>query len=248
MEIFSEHFKEQKEKYVLIGGSACDIILSGAMLDFRATKNLDIVLILETIDSEFSNIFWDFIKEGSYQNKQISTGKKLFYRFNKPENKSFPYMLELFSRVPDILQEPPTGDLTPIPFDDDASSLSAIILNEEYYNFIRKGINSKKEVPFLNPEYIIPLKAKAYLDLKERKEEGVLVDKKDINKHRNDVFRLYQVLSQEMLIDLPGAISHDMRDFFIAVNSQNIDLKNFGIKRNSSKEIVDNLKKIYSIE
>ena len=131
--LFKEYFKDHADKYVLIGGTACDISLESLGLHFRATKDLDIVLILEALDAEFAKVFWDFIKKGKYKNIQKSTGKKLFYRFYDPEAKSFPYMLELFSRVPDFLQNEPNIHLAPIPFDDGASSLSAILLNDEFY-------------------------------------------------------------------------------------------------------------------
>ena len=36
-------------------------------LDFRATKDLNIVLIVKALDSAFSNRFWSFIKDGGYE-------------------------------------------------------------------------------------------------------------------------------------------------------------------------------------
>ncbi len=35
---FKDHFREYEDEYILIGGSACDILLSEAGLTFRATK------------------------------------------------------------------------------------------------------------------------------------------------------------------------------------------------------------------
>ena len=75
-----------RDKYILIGGTACDLAMESMGLNFRATKDLDIVLILEDLDVEFVNAFWSFIKEGQYKNRQKSTGKKLFYRFYDPES------------------------------------------------------------------------------------------------------------------------------------------------------------------
>lgn len=51
------------------------------------------------------------------------------------------------------------------------------------------------EVPVLNITCLIPFKAKAYLDLKDRKLNGEHVDSKDIRKHKNDVFRLAQLIT-----------------------------------------------------
>lgn len=98
---FREHFAGFEDHYVLIGGAACDLAMLEAGLDFRATKDLDIVLCVEVLDAAFVRAFWEFVQNGVYQNRQKSTGKRLFYRFHDPEDDSFPWMLELFCRTPD---------------------------------------------------------------------------------------------------------------------------------------------------
>jgi predicted nucleotidyltransferase component of viral defense system len=40
---FKEYFNEFTEKYVFIGGTACDLLMNSLGLPFRATKDLDIV-------------------------------------------------------------------------------------------------------------------------------------------------------------------------------------------------------------
>jgi len=108
-------------------GTASSIVLEETGADFRAAKDLDIVLCIESLDSDFAQRFWEFVKNGKYSNRQKSTGKKLFYRFHSPESKNFPYMLELFSRVPDSLESAEKDStLIPIPVEEDVSSLSAI--------------------------------------------------------------------------------------------------------------------------
>ena len=67
---------------------------------------------------------------------------KQFYRFTKPADGTFPYMLELFSRKPDALSIADESHLTPIPTDQEVASLSAILLDDGYYSFITQG---KKE-------------------------------------------------------------------------------------------------------
>lgn len=52
IEKFSEHFAGHSGKFILIGGTACAVLMDGAGLDFRSTKDLDIVLILEAMDAE----------------------------------------------------------------------------------------------------------------------------------------------------------------------------------------------------
>ncbi len=71
---FKDHFKGYSKNYLLIGGTACARQLENAGLDFRATKDLDIILIVETYSVDFVEKFWEFIKQGKYHN----TGKKFW--------------------------------------------------------------------------------------------------------------------------------------------------------------------------
>lgn len=96
LELFASYFASYTNQYVLIGGTACSLVMEDAGLDFRATKDLDIVLYIEALEAQFVSDFWQFIKDGGYQNKQKSTGKELFYRFSSPSKPEFPVMLELF--------------------------------------------------------------------------------------------------------------------------------------------------------
>ena len=64
IELFRDYFQDYADQYVLIGGAACDISFGNNEVDFRATKDLDIVLIVEALTVEFAERFWDFIREG----------------------------------------------------------------------------------------------------------------------------------------------------------------------------------------
>ena len=131
--IFQEWFKDLEDQYVLIGGTAASITMTEAGLPFRGTKDLDIVLHVEVLTPTFGQKFWEFVQAGGYQQKEGDPEQKpCLYRFQKPQDEDFPHMLELFSRVPDGLSLVPRGHLTPIPMDDQTSSLSAILLNDEY--------------------------------------------------------------------------------------------------------------------
>lgn len=104
LEVFRAHFRSFGDRFVLIGGTACELAMTEVGLDFRATKDLDIVLWIEALDEPFVAAFWEFVHVGKYQVQQKSTGEPQFYRFQKPEDVDFPFMLELFSRKPDVLQ------------------------------------------------------------------------------------------------------------------------------------------------
>ena len=47
IESFKEWFKGYENQYVIIGGTACDLLMSDSGLEFRATKDIDLVLIIE---------------------------------------------------------------------------------------------------------------------------------------------------------------------------------------------------------
>jgi hypothetical protein len=194
LEIFREHFRNFADRYVLIGGAACDIAMTAAGLAFRATKDLDIVLYVEALDAAFVQAFWEFVRAGGYEIQEKSTGEKQFYRFQKPRNPDYPFMLELFSRQPDVLQVPQGSHLTPLPLEEDISSLSAILLDNDYYDFIRTGRQEIDGLPMVGASRLIALKARAWLDLTERAERGEQIDSKTIKKHKNDVFRSIVIL------------------------------------------------------
>ena len=104
-------------------------------------------------------------------------------------------MIEIFSRNPDFIILEDDAVLTPLLIDDEISSLSAILLNEAYYELLKTGQKMVDGIPVLSPTCLIPFKAKAWLDLKERKLNGEQVDSKNIKKHKNDVFRLAQLIT-----------------------------------------------------
>src|SRR5690606_25080457 len=83
--------------------------------------------------SIYCSFFWEFVKAGGYQNQQKSTGGKQVYRFDKPATDGYPFMLELFSRAPDQLGIQEDAHLIPIPAEEEISSLSAILLDDDYY-------------------------------------------------------------------------------------------------------------------
>lgn len=62
--------------------------------------------------------------------------------------------------------------MAPIHVDENISSLSAILLDDAYYSLFLQGIRTVDGVSVLGTEYIVPFKAKAYLDLKARREAG----------------------------------------------------------------------------
>jgi hypothetical protein len=118
-------------------------------------------------------------------------------------------------------------------------------LDEAYYSFLQTGKRIVEDIPVVGPEYLIPLKARAWIDLKKRKEAGTAIDAKSIAKHKNDVFRLYRLVDPAFKTDIPKNIRDDMGAFLEAMGSESVDLKNLGIKDRSLNSILDELRRIY---
>lgn len=100
LELFREHFQPFTDQYLLIGGTAAMLAMAEAGLDFRATKDLDLVLHVEALTPAFGKAFWRFVAQGGYELRQKGgAARRNFYRFHRPANPAFPFMLELFARA-----------------------------------------------------------------------------------------------------------------------------------------------------
>jgi hypothetical protein len=248
LEVFGKHFRKYSDSYVLIGGTACDLAMRAAGLDFRATKDLDIVLLVESLNDEFVKTFWSFVRAGGYERREKQDGSRCYYRFTGPSSGTHPSMLELFSRAPDALTPVEGSFLTPVPTEGEVSSLSAILLDEEYYRFLCAGKREEDGLSYVGAERLIPLKARAWLDLTARKKAGGQVDGRDIRKHRNDVFRLYRVLEPGSPQEVPLAVRQDLRDFASAMAGENIGLEQLGLQGTTVASVLDELGRVYALE
>lgn len=227
---FREHFAGHEDQYAIIGGAACDLLFNQAGLRFRATKDIDMVLCVEVVDAAFGESFNAFLDAGGYEARERSDGQKEFYRFHRPKDDAYPFMIELFSRKPDTLNLPEGAKLTPIPVDEDAVSLSAILLEESYYEALQTAKRQVDGVTIIDETLLIPFKARAFLDLSERAEQGEKIDSKNIKKHRNDVFRLAQLLPGDAAIEVSEPIRDDLRHFFdLAEADKTLDPKSFDV-------------------
>lgn len=240
IDVFQEYFKEYTDQYVLIGGAACSISFEEQDVSFRATKDLDMVLIVEALTSAFGKRFWQFIHDGGYQNRARSNGQPQFFRFDKPDDPRFPKMIELFSRTDWLLDE--GSALTCIHIDDDVSSLSAILLNDVYYQALLSGRDVIDGLSILRPEWLIPFKAKAWLDLRDK----TGIDSGDIKKHRNDIIRLVSEIVLEP-VTLPEEIKADMAVFIEAFDVSEAELKSLRIKGVTGEQVKQALKDTYGV-
>ncbi|HAL73469.1 MAG TPA: hypothetical protein DCM45_00070 [Clostridiales bacterium] len=245
LELFKKYFYEYNDQYVLIGGAACDILLNDLGNSFRATKDLDIVLIIDQLDVNFAKTFWEFIEKGGYKHLNKSNGKEQFYRFSHPENLLYPTMIELFSRKPVFVDHDLDSRLVPIHVDEAVVSLSAIIINDSYYDVLLTGKIIIDGYSIINIETIILFKIKAWLDLTSQSASGISVDSRNIKKHKNDIFRLLVFVLPGRQIVVHDEIKNDVQNFIELIADDKVDLRNLGIRSRRFDELIQILNLLF---
>lgn len=169
-----------------------------------------------------------------------------FYRFRHPQQDGFPKEIELFSRI--TLEEPlDVGQrIVPVPLSGGLSSLSAILLDDDYYNLLKEGRQSIDGISVLAPEWLILFKMKARIDLVRRSREAGDVDSRDLKKHLRDVFRLWEYVDPEARVAVSFPIEADIKEFFDTSDITSQQLKQIGIDE-PVELIVEDLKRIYDL-
>ena len=244
MEAFKKYFEGYEDCYTIIGGTACDILMSEAQLDFRATKDIDMIILLEDRYQEFAQKFWSFIKEGGYRCGWRQSDKAHFYRFTAPKA-GYPVQIELFSRKPDYHLEVETG-IIPVHIDDDTSSLSAILMDEDFYKFMMTGRRSVDGISILTADHIIPFKMYAWLNLTEKKAIGEHVNSKDLKKHKYDVFRLLQIVPDGTVVKTSGTVNRAIVSFLDLIQNDDLNLESIGLEF-TKEQGIDLLHQIYNV-
>lgn len=70
---------------------------------------------------------------------------------------------------------------------------------------------------------------RAWLDLCRRKNEGEHVNSGDTKKHKNDVFRLMNIINPDETINTPEMVRDDIRQFIMKIPQERINMKNIGL-------------------
>ncbi len=223
LDLFRSHFASHADQYTLIGGAAASEWFRRSGLTFRATKDLDIVLFVDALDDAFLNHFWAFIRLGGYQVRERGDPDRRYHRFAKPTNPDFPNKLELSSLHRGDFEATIGQSFIPIRSGEEAESLSAILMNEHYYRIVRDFREVVDDLPMVTPAGIMLLKARAWIELFMRKEAGEQIDTRNINKHRNDIFRLSLLLPVGESFTVPSTVLHDFQRFLDAFPAQSPD-------------------------
>jgi hypothetical protein len=243
---FVEYFKDFKNDYVVIGGLATAMVMNQLDFTFRATKDIDLVVISND-NEEFLKRLLSFIELAGYSTKQRTNNdiKHNLFRFFGSEDKSYPEQIELFA----IHKEDSTiinnSHIIPIETPGFYDYLSAILLDKDYYTLL---IENTIEIDGLNvasAEVLIPLKIHAHLNLINGKANYD-------GKHLRDVIRLCTVLDGENNISLYGEPKKDFLKFipiFEEIEEDKVKtiLKSMQINNVSKNELFSIFKLSYKI-
>ncbi len=225
---FFDYFKEYEDCYVIIGGNATAFWLEQDQQVFRATKDYDMVVIFENTTDDFAKEFSEFILENGYLRCEVGGDedkKKVYYRYrldSEHQVKDVPKEIELFSRKPmNYLLDTPT-ETTPLHYED-GPSLSAIILDDDYYLLLKECQEKIGNVSVLSIPGLIYFKAKAHLDVRQRIQSGKkITHRADKIKHFKDVCLLCSLLSSEndSIGEIPESCQSDLKAFIQIVEAE----------------------------
>ncbi len=227
IEHFCKHFADFQDAYALIGGAACTAWYSGQEIPFRATTDLDIVLVLENLDVRFAEALKDYIEQCGYRIREqveLEGGlptRRILYRFSNPTDAAAPAQLELLSRRSENMHLSPQQHTAPLKAEEYYLGLSCILLDDEYYHFFRRHLSRERGIPRPTLAALIALKIKAYLNLagqyRAEAPHGSDQSRANIRKHRNDVFfLLFDVYPAQDALELPLPIRRDVEAFLQA--------------------------------
>lgn len=207
IEKFKAFFQGFEHDYVIIGGLATAMVMNDLGFVFRATKDVDLVVI--SINNEaFLKRVLHFIDEAQYKTKQRTNSdtRHNLFRFCDSEDKSYPEQLELFAIHDGDSSIATDQHIIPIETPEFYNYLSAILLDQDYYDLLVQHTTNVEGLHVATAEVLIPLKIHAHLNLMDGEHHYD-------DKHLKDVIRLCTVLEGEEPIQLTGMPSRDFQKF-----------------------------------
>ena len=239
---FQNYCKDFEEYYVVVGGFATIMLLDNELdRHGKATFDIDLVL-LTTSSTAMSNRIKEYITEGEYEIQKGDKDQYHYYRFVKPKKENFAKEIELFASNENDIKLDNNQRIIPIDPEESLYSLSAIMLDPEYFNMIKNNINRNLQAPCTNTQATIMLKMSAFYDLKNRND-------RKWKKHRRDILKLVLLLTGEEEIKLVGRMTNDFNTFITHVEEE-LNQKMLSDIVNKlpveKEQVIDVLKKVFT--
>ncbi len=241
---FQDYCKDLSEHYVVIGGFATLMLLDRELEGHgKATHDIDLVL-LTSGNIEMAQRIKQYIKDGGYEIQKGSKDQYQYYRFVKPKAQNFAKEIELFASNENDLKLEDNQRIIPIDPQEGLYSLSAIMLDPEYFEMIKQNVEQDTLAPCTNTQATIMLKMSAFKDLKDRGDDKY-------KKHRRDILKLTLLLTGGEKIHLVSRMKDDFIDFITHIEND-LDQKTLSTivdKLPAKKDdIIDVLKQVFIYE
>ena len=237
---FTDYFKDNKDDYIVIGGLATAMVMNDLGFTFRATKDIDLVVISND-NEEFLKKLLQFINIAGYKTKQRTNheSKHNLFRFFDSDDESYPAQLELFAIHQENSVMFTDNHIIPIETPEYYDDLSAILLDKDYFDLLIEHTTEIEGLHVATPEVLIPLKMHAHLNLLKKEHP-------DNKKHLRDVIRLSTLLDDETSVLLKGAPKNDFIEFMPILEELDEKrikdiIKGTNSSSNLTKEIILNL-------
>lgn len=242
LDTFREWFEGYHGRHVIIGGTACNLIYRRYGVTERATRDIDLVVLADAFDRDYYLRFVSFVRKAGYSHR-TKDGRYELYRFEKPRAEGYPPMIELLSRCPDVLVDI-ESDLGRFKTTDGHYSLSAILLDDEYYKMLDAGTETIDGLPVLGLRLLPVFKMHAWLNLSRDRESGKNVHRDEINKHRSDVCKLCALILPSERVVLSDSVRDEVARFADAMPWDDNMLRMWHIPFDS-KAMREHIKAIY---
>lgn len=203
---FEVHFRELKDQYVIVGGFATLMLLERELPNHgKATHDIDLVLLTST-SVEMAAKIKTYIKEGGYTIQKGQQDRYQYYRFVEPQAEGYAKEIELFASEEYGIELDEGQRIIPIDPEEGLYSLSAIMLDREYFDMIKSNIEEIDGIPYSNTLATMLLKMSAVYDLHHRGDDKW-------KKHRRDILKLTLLLTGEEQLVLKGRMIDDVNFF-----------------------------------
>ena len=228
-----DYLSELRENYILIGGNALSLNLKDKGVDFRETVDLDIVIVIRG-DGSDSNFFHEidrFIIENGYVGKKFNGstpgGSAFRFTLNSSGDENTPKIIEFFSRKPEYFDDSKVerkGHITPIETGDGISNLSAILLDDNVYEYIISSRTSLNGISTVTLECILGLKCVAWMGNKELFEsETDGITEFTVRKHMQDIITISNTIGEPGSLEYPEEIIKKIKQSKITLEQMQSD-------------------------
>ena len=98
-------------------------------------------------------------------------------------------------------------------------------MDDDYYRFTIEHSRLTDDIRHADSAALIALKARAYLNLLQDKQNGKHVNSKDIKKHRSDVLKNVVIMTEDE-IPAPASIVECIKEFVMSIRNDWAELAN----------------------